>query len=192
MVTMGIERRGFLKLVGSLVSGMAALPLVRRTAWAGKVEDESLRGLIDKGRLRPVEYILGFDRTIVAPGELVTVGIRTQVAVRPERLIIPSTIAGSFQIEGLKFANVSQLPGKSVLPAAVFSEAAFGVALNQGEMICVREGRLIEISVRNITDQPASFMGAVVGAALVNNDPTDLIEAASHRAAFLGRRGSGR
>lgn len=160
------ERRGFLKALGSIVVGVASLPLVRHTAWAGKVEDAVFRERLAKKTVLPREYVMGLGRTTVQPGELVRVRVPSGFDFKPERLVIPSTIADLLVIEDLRFCNVRQLGTDVPVPAAVFSEVAFGVRLNEREMIFVRKGRFIEIAVRNPSAVPVDFVGALVGQAI--------------------------
>lgn len=113
---------------------------------------------------RAREYPLGFDSvaTIAAAASL-AVSSRPQVVFRPDRLVIPASIAPNFTLTDIKIGKNSQLVGSSVLPAEVFSQTAVGVRL---KLDTAQISQDIVLTVTNISGGAVRFMACLIGPAV--------------------------
>jgi hypothetical protein len=112
-------------------------------------------------------FPLGFTRPLVPSNttnaNVVDIQVNPQLPFRGERLIIPSNVANSFEILDLKVGNRSQFVTASPVPAVVFAENGFGVALR---MDAARVSQDIHLTVRNITATTLDFRAALLGTAI--------------------------
>ncbi len=109
------------------------------------------------------EYILGFGITLVPAGATVNIIQRPQVIFRPERVVIPSSIGGSFQVNDVKVGKNSQFTTSSSVPAVVFSETSFGVRL---KMDTAQVSMDVSLNVTNVSGADANFTAAIIGPAV--------------------------
>jgi hypothetical protein len=110
------------------------------------------------------EWVLGFDSVVtIAAGAAATITQRPQVIFRPERLVIPGTIAPSFLVTDLRIGKNSQLLSAGALPAEVFSQNAFGVRL---KMDTAQVAMDIVIVIQNISAGAVRFTVAMIGEAV--------------------------
>jgi hypothetical protein len=110
------------------------------------------------------EWAVGFDSGVaIAAGASATITQRPQVLFRAERLVIPATTAASFLISDIKVGNKSQTVSSGSLPAAAFSETAFGVRLLLDTCAVAMDLVLI---VNNFSALAARFVAAMVGKAV--------------------------
>ncbi len=100
--------------------------------------------------------VLGMSSTgAVAAGAVVSITARPQnLAFKPQRIVIPSTIAPDFLITDIKVGNVSQVVQSSTLPAEAFTQQLF-------------DGMMEMDTVQNIAGAPRNFNAAVYGLALL-------------------------
>lgn len=109
-------------------------------------------------------FPLGFATTAaVAAGAAGSASAQPQVVYRPEKLVIPSDIAGSFDLTDVKVGKDSQFVAPGNIPARAFSETAVdnllsfhGVAISQ----------IITISVINTGGAALIFKGYIAGTAV--------------------------
>ena len=81
----------------------------------------------DRRREFPVGLIAETPTLFGASGRAIAL---PQVTFRPERLIVPSQIGPSFQIDSIVVGKDNQSGSAQPLPATMFSEVAVGVRLN--------------------------------------------------------------
>ena len=113
-----------------------------------------------KGR----EYPLGFDSVAtVAAGATAIITTRPQVVFRPDRLVVPASIASSFLINDLRIGKNSQFVSATALPAEVFTQGAFGVRL---KMDTAQIAQDITLNVTNTSAGALRFTAALIGPAI--------------------------
>lgn len=110
-----------------------------------------------KGRI----LSLGFDSvaTIAAAAQS-TVNSQPQVVFRPDRVIVPNSIAPSFLINDLKIGKNSMFISATAVPAQAFSHDAAGVGL---KMDTAQVSQIISITVTNISAGALRFIAALTG-----------------------------
>jgi len=110
------------------------------------------------------EFPVGFDSvTAIAPGASATLTQRPQIIFRPERIVIPASVAAFFQILDIKVGKNSQFVSAGALPAATFSESAFGVRL---KMDTVQISQDLILFVQNIDVAGHRFLASMIGEAV--------------------------
>jgi hypothetical protein len=113
-----------------------------------------------KGR----EYVLGFDSvTTVAAAATAVITTRPQVVFRPDRLVIPASIAPAFLLNDLKVGKNSQFAAATAVPAEVFTQGAFGVRLKNDTAQVSMD---IILNVTNISGGALRFNAALIGPAV--------------------------
>lgn len=125
----------------------------------------------DRERLdRTREFVLNMGATFVGPGQDALIHARPQIIFRPERFIIPSSVAPDFLIVDIKIGPNSQFGGIRNLAilqpfrAEILSELAQPVKLNFESCY---PGRGITLHVRNVTNRRSQFIGVVIGPSIV-------------------------
>ncbi len=107
------------------------------------------------------EFPIGFDSvTTIAAGAAATLTQRPQIIFRPERIVVPAAFAAFFQITDVRVGKNSQLVSAGALPAATFSENAFGVRL---KMDTVQISQDFILVVLNFDVAAHRFMASVIG-----------------------------
>ena len=116
----------------------------------------------DRRREFPVGLIAATTTIFGASGSAVAF---PQVTFRPERLIIPSTIAPSFRVDSIVVGKDNQSVSAAALPADMFSEVAVGVRLNLKTAVV---GMQIVVSFTNIDalQRTLQFSAAFIGTAV--------------------------
>lgn len=110
--------------------------------------------------------VLGMSSTGAVPaGAVSSITARPQnLAFKPQRIVIPSTIAPDFLITDIKVGNVSQVVQSSTLPAEAFTQQLFDGMM---EMDTVQTSQDFVLQVQNIAGAPRNFNAAVYGLALL-------------------------
>lgn len=110
--------------------------------------------------------VLGMSSTgAIAAGFVVSITARPQnLAFKPQRIVIPATIAPDFLITDIKVGNVSQVVQASTLPAEAFTQQLFD---GQMEMDTVQTSQDFVLQVQNIAGASRNFNAAVYGLALL-------------------------
>lgn len=99
----------------------------------------------------------------VAAGSSATITARPQtIAFKPQRLLIPATIAPDFTIEDIKVGNKSQLAQSGSLPGEAFVQGAFDAML---DMDTVQTSQDFVLQLTNISGAARTFRAAVFGRA---------------------------
>lgn len=116
---------------------------------------------------------IGFYQPGINPSSIFNVISRPQVIFRPERLVIPdslaypgqtggSTQADSFQILDLKTGNRSMLVEATSLPARAFVEQAVGTRMSFDTAVIAQD---LVIQVQNVDVAAATFRAVMFGTA---------------------------
>jgi hypothetical protein len=113
-----------------------------------------------KGR----HYVLGFDSVAnVAAGAALAIVQQPQVIFRPERVVVPASIAPNFLILDLRVGKNSQFASANAVPAEMFSQTAFGVDL---KCDTAQVSQVITMNVQNISAAAVRFIAAISGEAV--------------------------
>lgn len=109
-------------------------------------------------------FPLGFlsDEAVPA-GDSVVITTRPQVIYRGELVVIPSDIAGDFQIDDVKIGKDSQLVAEGPLPGRCLQEDSVNVPL---QLDTAQIGIDISLAVTNIGGAPRTFRALMVGRAI--------------------------
>jgi hypothetical protein len=117
-----------------------------------------------RGPTKARTYPLGFKSTAaIAGGAAFQVTERPQVPFRGERLIVPSDIAGSFEITDVRVGKNSQFVSAQAVPARAFQEDATNTPLG---LDTAQVSQDITIAGNNILGAPAVFRATIIGAAV--------------------------
>jgi hypothetical protein len=104
---------------------------------------------------------LGFDSvSTIAASAQSTVSSQPQVTFRPDRVIIPDSIAPSFLLNDLKIGKNSMFISATSVPAQAFSHDAAGVGL---KMDTAQVSQIISMTVTNISAGALRFYAALTG-----------------------------
>ncbi|MDX2023240.1 MAG: hypothetical protein SF187_23605 [Deltaproteobacteria bacterium] len=144
--------------VSAAAAANAKKALMRKAILAKRLRNAAIvhkRGP-SKSRVQP----LGFSREAIAPGDTTEITARPQVLFRGRRLLVGSTIAGSFTIEDIKVGRNSQFVGTGPQPAEAFRDTATGDNIS---LDTCKPGVDISITVRNITGAAADFRATLFG-----------------------------
>jgi hypothetical protein len=117
-----------------------------------------------KAPTRSRELILGFD-SIANVGAGVTLDItsRPQVVFRPDRVVVPATIAPNFLIVDIRVGKNSQFTASQPVPAEVFSQGGFQVGM---KMDTAQISQDVVMRVTNTSAGALRFNAAMIGPAL--------------------------
>lgn len=139
---------------GSLQQAMG-----QKRANAGLIVDQQKPGAARR-------LVLGMASTgTVAAGSIAQITARPQnLAFKPQRIVIPATIAPDFLITDIKVGNVSQMVQSGTLPAEAFTQGLFDGMM---EMDTVQTSQDFVLQVQNIAGAPRNFNAAVYGLALL-------------------------
>ncbi len=120
--------------------------------------------LRSRGPTKARTYFLGFRTTVpVGAGLNAVVTERPQLPFRPERFIVPSDIAGSFEIADFRIGKNSQLVTAQAVPARTFQEDATNTLLGLDTAQVCQD---ITLSVNNIGGAALFFRATMIGAAV--------------------------
>lgn len=102
--------------------------------------------------------------TPVAAGAQAQITTRPQVLYRPERLVVPASIAPFFTIDDIRVGNRSQFPSAEPLPAEMFTQQADAVTLRLDTVNPAIDLILVVTNISNAAqDFRAGFIGRAVG-----------------------------
>jgi len=109
------------------------------------------------------EFPIGF--SAIAPnnvlaGENVGIEQKPQVLFRGERLAIPASIVGDFDLTDIKVGKDSQLASPGLMPAEAFSNLSVGVRM---QLDTAEPGITITLFVTNNAGQPQDFRAVLYG-----------------------------
>lgn len=154
-----------MSVLGALLraKGSAGAAAIRKAAAARKLANASV--VVKKDPTSSGVEPLGFRSTAaIAAGAQATITTRPQTLYRPERLVVPASIAPFFTIDDIKVGNRSQFPSAEPLPAEMFTQQADAVTLR---LDTVNPAIDLILVVTNISggaqDFRAGFIGRAVG-----------------------------
>ena len=107
------------------------------------------------------DYALGFGSTLVKANSSANINVQPQVAFRPERLVIPASIADDFIITDIKVGKNSQLVSTGAIPAAAFASSRSEA--NCMMMDTAQISMFVTVSVTNTSDMDRHFQGVIFG-----------------------------
>jgi hypothetical protein len=107
------------------------------------------------------DYALGFGSTLVKANSSANINAQPQVAFRPERLVIPASIADDFIITDIKVGKNSQLVSTGAIPAAAFASSRSEA--NRMRMDTAQISMFVTVSVTNTSDMDRHFQGVIFG-----------------------------
>jgi hypothetical protein len=144
-------------------AGMAMAPALQQQVLANKIA----AGAVVTTQSKPTrarEYPIGFlSAAPVAAGASVQVISQPQIVFRPERIVVPSDIAGQFSIDQVIVGKNNQFVASQPIPGRVFAENGVGVRL---QMDTAQISQNIVLAVTNIGGAPATFRAAIIGPAV--------------------------
>jgi hypothetical protein len=101
----------------------------------------------------------------VAAAASATITARPQnQAFKPQRIVIPATIAPNFTIQDIKVGNISQLAQSGDLPAEAFVQTLFD---GEMDMDTCQTSQDFVIQLTNISGAASTFRAAVYGRAVL-------------------------
>jgi hypothetical protein len=98
--------------------------------------------------------------TVVGGGLSANISANPQQLFRPERFVIPASLAPSFTVQDIKVGNVSQFPNAGDIPGESFAQNSFG---NEMLLDTVNPAINLQVSVTNITGGSLTFRAAFYG-----------------------------
>lgn len=101
----------------------------------------------------------GFKK-VIAAGASEVIAIQPPVAFLPLRLMIPSSIAGAFELTGLTIGQTSYLVGGTAVPCMAFEEKQTGQ--NWG-LPTVQIGQIMNMLITNVSGADATVAGVWFG-----------------------------
>ncbi|MFH1010986.1 MAG: hypothetical protein V1784_07110 [bacterium] len=111
---------------------------------------------------RSREQVLGFDSGAAGVAAAATANIisRPQVVFRPDRLVVPATIAAAFLLNDIRIGRSSQLCSGGGVPCEAFTQTAFGVRM---KMDTAQVSMDVALNVTNISAGLLRFFAALIG-----------------------------
>jgi hypothetical protein len=103
---------------------------------------------------------IGFFQAAVAAGTQATVTTQPQTWFKPQRLIVPDSIAPFFTIDNIVIGNISQFPSPVPLPGEMFVPAAQAVVM---DLATVNPALNLTIVATNISGVPQNFRAGFIG-----------------------------
>jgi hypothetical protein len=117
-------------------------------------------GVLDRAPTKARRYPCGLTPTVVAGGASATIRANPQQLYRPERFIVPGSIAPNFSLTDIKVGNVSQLPNNGEIPCEIFAQNGVDAYL---ELDTVNPAIDLLVVVTNLTGGNLTFRGAFIG-----------------------------
>lgn len=168
MASSGYNIAGFgdgneLDELDAAMSGLAMNPALHQQLLAQKLAQSSVVTTETKPT-RAREYPIGFlSNGPILPGLSAQVISQPQIVFRPERIVIPSDIAGQFQLDQVIVGKNNQFVASQPIPGRVFAENGVGVRL---QMDTAQISQNIVMQVTNIGGAAATFRAAIIGPAV--------------------------
>jgi hypothetical protein len=98
--------------------------------------------------------------TVVGAGLNANISANPQQLFRPERFVIPASLAPSFTIQDIKVGNVSQFPNAGDIPGEMFAQNSFGKGMR---LDTVNPAINLQVSCTNITGGSLTFRAGFEG-----------------------------
>ena len=141
--------------------GKAARAAAKRSAMAKVMRKSTMYKKSEPTKAN--ELALGFTSLAVGAGATANITSRPQVIFRPERLVIPSSIAANFIVDDIRIGKNSQFTAAGAIPAELFAENAVGVRL---KMDTAQISQDIVLSVTNTSAGALDFYAGMIGSAI--------------------------
>ena len=106
------------------------------------------------------EYALGFGSTLVRAKSSANINVQPQVVFRPERLVIPASIAEHFLITDIKIGKNSQLVSAGAIPASAFTNRS---EPSRMKMDTAQISMFVTVSVTNTSEKDRFFQCVIFG-----------------------------
>lgn len=103
---------------------------------------------------------IGFFQAAVAAGAQATITTQPQTWFKPQRLVIPDSIAPFFTVDNILVGNISQFPSPVPLPGEGFIPAAVAVVM---DLTTCNPALNLTVVVTNISGVPQNFRAMFVG-----------------------------
>jgi hypothetical protein len=156
---MNIARRGFLQALGFV----AALPLIRKTAWAEGITVDRLRATKTAGSR---QYVVSFRPTLVPPGEQATVEVMADASFVIERIIVPTDVGKHFLITSWRVGALEHI--FSPFPASELESWGEAHSFRAYEPVLFVSGRTMAFTVTNESSVERTFGVGLIGRELVD------------------------
>lgn len=156
---MTFARRSFLKVLG----GIAALPFVRRTAWAESITVDRLRATKAAG---PRQYAVGFPPTTVPPGEQATVEVMADASFILERIAVPADVGKHFLVTSWRVGALEHL--YEPFPASELEGWGEAHSFRAYEPVLFASGRTMAFTVTNESSVERTFRVGLIGRELID------------------------
>lgn len=142
----GLQRRAFQQAAAARYAGSGVMLRESQPTRSGRI-------------------VLGMNSSgTVAAAASTNITARPQsTAFKPERIVIPSSIAPDFTIQDIKCGNVSQLAQSGDLAAEAFVQTVFG---GEMDMATVQTSQDFVMAVTNISGAARTFRAVVYGHAV--------------------------
>jgi hypothetical protein len=98
--------------------------------------------------------------TVVGGGLSANISANPQQLFRPERFVIPASLAPSFTIQDIKVGNVSQFPNAGDIPGETFAQNSFDDGIR---FDTVNPAINLQVSCTNITGSSLTFRATFKG-----------------------------
>jgi len=128
------------------------------------------------------QVVRGLGSTWVEAGQTLYINAGARETFQVMRLIVPSSSAEHFMIEGLTIGQRQLLPSR--VPAILFTETCTEITFFDGK---VEPPGLITVSVTNMSRKGRWFQGAVMGPAIAGSTNAPYASAANARELMLRR-----
>ena len=138
----------------------AAATAARRKGALRQIAERDAIAVVPRAYNRGRTYFQGFGPTVVAAGATANIIVQPQVTFKPNRLTVPSDIAGAIQINDLKIGQASQFPSSNALPARGFTEFAVDSGLN---FDTAQVSQQVSINVTNVSGASVTFLAMLRG-----------------------------
>jgi hypothetical protein len=117
----------------------------------------------DPGRAGRIVLGMNSSGTVAAAASTNITARPQSTAFKPERIVIPASVAPDFTIQDIKCGNVSQLAQSGDLAAEAFVQTVFG---GEMDMATVQTSQDFVLAVTNISGAARTFRAVVYGHAV--------------------------
>lgn len=143
--------------------GMSRGDLLRNAAYARQANAGSLVRQQSPTKSRRQVLPMASSGTVAANTSTTITSRPQSFAFRPERIVIPATIAPDFTVDDIKVGNTSQLTQSGSLPAEMFVQGSMDSTM---EMDTVQTSQDFVLAVTNQSGAARTFRAGVIGRSL--------------------------
>lgn len=142
-----------------LRSHPAAAPNPQAAAINAKIAAHGA-AVVDHHNTKARKTVSPVTATVVGAGLNANITAQPQTLFRPERFVIPASIAPSFTIQDIKVGNVSQFPNAGDIPGELFAQNSFDTGIR---LDTVNPAINLLVSCTNITGGSLTFRAGFYG-----------------------------